>query len=114
MLAQSHFSHKSLQGLNGNQMQEKLMTEKGVNWNDLPSKYKRGVYIKRTRTSRPFTAEELSTLPPKHAAHRNPDLVIERNVIGRVKFPIFNKIENKVGVVFNDEEPILKLENETV
>lgn len=41
-LAQSHFSHKSLQGLNVNQVQDKLMLEKGINWNDVPTRFKRG------------------------------------------------------------------------
>ena len=41
-LAQYYFSHKELQGLNSNQLQDKLMTERHVNWNDLPTIYKRG------------------------------------------------------------------------
>jgi tRNA(His) guanylyltransferase len=118
MLAQSHFSHgkkgSRLHGLNGSQMQDLLMNEKGVNWNDLPAKYKRGIYVKRTKKSTPFSAEELASLPPMHNAHKNPDLVIERSVIDRIEYPIFQKIENKTGVIFNDEEPILKLENEAV
>lgn len=65
MLAQSLFSHKSLQKLDGNQMQDKMMLEKGVNWNDLETKFKRGTYIKRITTSKPFTTSELSSLPKK-------------------------------------------------
>jgi tRNA(His) guanylyltransferase len=42
MAAQAHFSHKSLHGLNGNQMQEKLFTEKDINWDDYPERVKRG------------------------------------------------------------------------
>lgn len=42
MLAQANFSHKSLQNLNCNQLQEKLFTEKGINWNDLDTPKKRG------------------------------------------------------------------------
>lgn len=114
MLAQSHFSHKVLQNLNGNEMQDKLMLEKSVNWNDLPVKYKRGVYVKRIKTSKPFTAEELENLPPMHNARKNPDLVIERSVIKVVEYPIFNKITNKAEVIFEDAEPILNTENETV
>jgi tRNA(His) 5'-end guanylyltransferase len=43
--AQSFFSHKELHGVSCNQMQEKLFTEKGVNWNDYPSGFKRGRLI---------------------------------------------------------------------
>lgn len=42
MAAQAHFSHKSLQGVNGDQMQERLFQERGVNWNDYPEACKRG------------------------------------------------------------------------
>lgn len=105
MLAQSLFSHGSLQKLDGNQMQDKMMLEKGVNWNDLEIRYKRGTYVKRFVVSKPFSIEELASLPPKHQAHSNPDLVIERSVIKEVEYPIFSKISNKVDVVFNGEEP---------
>lgn len=47
MVAQANFSHKVLQGLNGKEMQDKLMLEKGLNWNDLPVWQKRGVCIKK-------------------------------------------------------------------
>lgn len=39
---QAHFSHKQLEGLNSNQIQELLFREKGINWNDYPTKFKRG------------------------------------------------------------------------
>lgn len=45
MVAQANFPHKQLQGLNGKQMQDKLMLEKEINWNDLPVWQKRGVCI---------------------------------------------------------------------
>lgn len=46
-LAQAHFSHKQLQNLNTNKLQDKLMLEKGINWNDLPIKQKRGRCVLR-------------------------------------------------------------------
>jgi len=42
MVAQANFSHKSLQGLNSNQMQEKLWQEKQINWAKLPQGQKIG------------------------------------------------------------------------
>jgi tRNA(His) guanylyltransferase len=45
MVSQANFPHKQLQGLNGSQMQDKLILEKGINWNDLPVWQKRGVCI---------------------------------------------------------------------
>lgn len=107
MVAQSLFSHSQLQNLNGDQMKDKMLLEKGVNWNDLDPRVKRGVYVKRTKTSQPLTEDELKNLPPKHEAHKNPGLMIERSVIQEITLPIFNKISNKEGVIFFDEEPIL-------
>lgn len=47
-LAQANFSHKSLQGLNVNQVQDKLVNEKGINWNDQPTEFKRGTCCIKT------------------------------------------------------------------
>lgn len=41
-LGQANFSHKSLQGLNVNQVQDKLINEKGINWNEQSIEFKRG------------------------------------------------------------------------
>ncbi len=42
MAAQSMFSHKEMHGINCNQLQEKMWSERGVNWNDYPEGFKRG------------------------------------------------------------------------
>lgn len=41
-LAQSLYPHKELQGINTEALQDKMFTEKGCNWNDLPTEQKRG------------------------------------------------------------------------
>ena len=41
-VGQAYFSHKQLEGLNTNQIQELLFQEKGINWNDYPTKFRRG------------------------------------------------------------------------
>lgn len=41
-LAQSKFSHKELQGLSCDKLQDKLFKERGINWNDLEIYKKRG------------------------------------------------------------------------
>lgn len=46
-VAQANFSHKVLQGLNTTQLQELLFSEKGINWNDLPTHLRRGACCKR-------------------------------------------------------------------
>lgn len=47
MVAQANFPHNQLQCLNGDQMQDKLFLEKGINWNDIPAWQKRGACIKK-------------------------------------------------------------------
>ena len=42
MLGRAYFSHNELHKKNGSQIQDMLMLEKGVNWNDLPTTQKRG------------------------------------------------------------------------
>lgn len=83
------------------------MLEKGVNWNDLEGRLKRGTYVKRMITSNPFTTDELKDLPPKHQAHKNPNLIIERSVIKEIEYPIFNTIKNKVDVIFHNSKPFV-------
>lgn len=107
MLADSLFGHKKCFKKNTSELQDMMMLEKGVNWNDLEVKLKRGTYVKRIKTSKPFTTDELKALPTMHQAHKNPNLIIERSVIKEVEYPILSKIENKVDVIFLDSEPII-------
>lgn len=52
MLGHYHFSQKQMHGLNNSQVQDLLMCEKGINWNDIPTWQKRGsCIIKRSETN---------------------------------------------------------------
>lgn len=42
MVGQANFSHKELQNKSCNDIQDMLMLEKGINWNDFPTHQKRG------------------------------------------------------------------------
>lgn len=42
MVGQANFSHKELQGLTCNKIQDKLITETDINWNNYPTYLKRG------------------------------------------------------------------------
>lgn len=46
-MAQAHFSQKQLQNLNNSQLQDKLMLEKNINWNDYSVVEKRGTCVKK-------------------------------------------------------------------
>ena len=47
MVGQANFSHKELHGKSCNMIQDMLITEKGINWNDFPTHKKRGSCIVR-------------------------------------------------------------------
>lgn len=49
MLAQANFSHKELQNKSCNELQDMLVIQKGINWNDLPTYKKRGSCVVKNR-----------------------------------------------------------------
>jgi len=112
MLGHEYFSHKQLHKKTAKDMQNMLLTEHDVNWNDCPNAFKRGTYIvRKTITSKP-SIEEIKLLPPKHNAHANPNLEVTRHIIEMVDFPPMGKVINRNEVYFNGTEP--KTENDNV
>ena len=104
MASSEYYSHNFLHGKNGSEKQE-LLFQKGVNFNNYPTHFKRGTYIQRRRVMTKFSTEELENLPLKHNARKNPDMEIERWVIDEVKLPPLSKVKNRVGVVIYGENP---------
>lgn len=49
MVGQANFSYKELQYKSCNDIQDMLMTQKGINWNDFPTYQKRGSCVVRNR-----------------------------------------------------------------
>ncbi len=49
MVGQANFSHKELQHKSCNDIQDMLMTQKGINWNDLSTYQKRGSCVVRNK-----------------------------------------------------------------
>lgn len=49
MVGQANFSHKELQNKSCDEIQDMLMTQRGINWNDLPTYQKRGSCVVRNR-----------------------------------------------------------------
>jgi len=54
MVAQCNFSHKSLQGLSCDEMQEKLWQEKQINWAKLPQGQKIGFICQKQKIMKPI------------------------------------------------------------
>ena len=51
MVGQANFSHKQLHGKSRNMIQDILLTEKNINWNDFPTHQKRGSCCVKTETT---------------------------------------------------------------
>ena len=106
MAARTRFSHKELHGKSTTQMKA-MLKEQGVDWDQYPDDFKRGSFFQRRVVARRFTAEELSVLPEKHEARRNPDLVVERSEVVKLAVPWFASVSNREAVVFDGQDPIV-------
>lgn len=101
--AQTFYSHKQLQGKNSSQKQEMLF-QKGINWNDYPSFFKKGTYIQKVVKKSKFTFEEIDKLPLKHAARSNPNLEVERSCFEILDLPPLATILNKKEVILEGKK----------
>jgi len=107
MAASTYYSHKFLQGKSGSEKQE-LLFQKGINWNNYPAFFKRGTYVKRVVYTRKLSPTELDKLPPKHNARVSGDCLLTRSEVRELDMPVFRKISNRVGVIFDNADPIMK------
>lgn len=101
MAAQHHFSHKSLQGMTGDQMQERLFQEEGINFNDYPVAFKRGTYLKRVKQMASLEPEKLAKIPEQFRSQNNQ---FERTTVEVCDWPQLTKIKNRNDVIFADAE----------
>lgn len=84
MLGQANFSHRELLNKTCNQIQDMLMTQHGINWNDMGTSYKRGSCCVRNRR------------------------VISTSADGTVTCEIRNPKEAETAWVIDNEIPIFK------
>ena len=59
LLAQSLYPHKELQGINSKDLQDKMLTEKGINWNEQRTDFKRGACAIRDEDGKWFIDTEI-------------------------------------------------------
>lgn len=84
MVGQANFSHKELQNKSCNDIQDMLMTQKGINWNDFPTYKKRGsCCVRNHMISEPYGNRMLD----KNAGEN--EWVIDKNI------PIFKGEDRK-------------------
>lgn len=106
MLAQANYSHKELYKKNSKKMLDMLI-KKGVNWNDEPVFFKRGIYVKRRLVYCTLSEKEISKLPDDHPAKKGGSPVFTRRLIKKCNFPPITKIANREDVIFNDSDILM-------
>jgi len=102
MAARTVYSHKALFRKSGNEMQEMLF-EKGINFNDYPSSFKRGTFVRRVTIDRAFTEDELLRIPPQHRPA--PSETRPRSDLVALDMPRFASVANREAVVFDGANP---------
>ena len=90
MVGQANFSHKELQNKSCNMIQDMLMTQKGINWNDFPTHQKRGTCVIKeeyiTRTDGNGTVFEVN---PEDVGTGTDDLTFRTRWVIDKDIPIF-------------------------
>jgi tRNA(His) 5'-end guanylyltransferase len=107
MAARSVYSATALHRKSGREMQEMLF-QKGINFNDYPSFFKRGTFVQRRRVLKPLTDEILAKIPEAH----RPTGPIDRWEILELEMPSFTTVINRVAVVFEGADPVTAAANE--
>lgn len=97
MAAFSMFSPNQLHGKNGSEKQEMMFSSFGVNFNDYPAFFKRGVYAKRVEVDR-----EAEVLLSKHdlIPDENGKYWVKRNVVQSLDLPRATQIANYEELLF--------------
>lgn len=105
MAAQSMFSHKRLQKINGKQMQELMFSEKGVNFNNYPESFKRGTFCQRISVERNLSPEELGEIPEKF----RPTGPVKRTDLD-YHHAWLSKLENPIEFLFENAKASYKID----
>lgn len=101
MAAQAKFSHKQLFCKDQKAMLA-MLAEAGVDFErDYPACFKRGSFVRRVAVERELTELELSRIPEKH----RPTGPVMRTDMQVIEMPPFNKVSNRVEVVFDAADP---------
>lgn len=100
MVAQGKFSHRKLHGKGQGDMLA-MLAEIGVDFEAFPASFRRGSFVRRFTVERMLTDEELSHIPEKH----RPTGPVMRNEMRVVDMPPFNRVTNRVEVIFDAAPP---------
>src|SRR5690606_20869452 len=97
MAAQSVYSDRELHGKHSGDKQE-MLWQRGINWNDYPPFFKRGVYLKRITTRRTLTDEELRRIPEAHRP--DPGELFDRSSVVELDLPPIRRCPDAMERLF--------------
>lgn len=103
MAAQSVYSHKQLQYKGSKEKMDMLM-DKGINWNDYPTFFKRGTYVQRVNRIVRLTQQAWDMIPDRHKPESREMI---RSFIEEIEMPPISRVKNRIDVIFKKEKPIL-------
>jgi hypothetical protein len=79
-----------------------MLAEIGIDFElQYPPHFKQGSFFQKRNIEQTLTDEELKKIPEKF----RPIGPIIRSWYSRLDIPLFNKVTNRVEVIFNSEEP---------
>lgn len=108
MAAHHYYSHAELQGKSGAQKQEMLF-QKGINWNDYPAQFKRGIFVRKQTVQKPFDSQEWASIPIQHRPAL--DTLLFRSEMHTFDLPPLNRVKNRVACLFEAAAPEMKEES---
>lgn len=86
-LGRKYIPHSQMQNLKSRDITDKLINDHEIFWEtELTDDEKWGSYYKKVKIETKFTEEELITLPEKHHAKKNPNLIFTRSQIIKTDF----------------------------
>ncbi len=106
MAARARFSHRETDRKDTGALRA-MLSAAGAPWEAMPEGFRRGTMVQRRRVQRPFTADEIEKLPPRHAARTDPGLVVERAELRASPLPHFARVTNQEAVIFDGADPVL-------
>jgi tRNA(His) guanylyltransferase len=107
MATRAHFSAKAMFGQDQTAMRSMLQGV-GVEFEDYPTRFKRGTFLRRVLIERGLTDAELARIPEKHRPA--PGSLVTRSVVSEIDMPPFNTVTNRVAVMFEAAEPVASVE----
>lgn len=101
MVAQAHFSPRQLHGKRQADMLA-MLAERGIEFETMPTFFKRGTFLRRESFTRLMTPEELADIPERF----RPDGPVTRSEVRAIDMPPFEAVGNRIEVTFDGAVPI--------